>query len=63
MTAKEWLAVLFPPTVPLQQIILYIKYYKHMTMGTPLHEGDLLSQQVPCRCFCMISTSIYFFFF
>ena len=29
MTAKEWLAVLSPPTVPLQQFILYIKYCKH----------------------------------
>lgn len=31
MTAKEWLAVLSPPTVPSQQIILYIKYCKTHT--------------------------------
>lgn len=73
MTAKEWLAVLSPPTVPLQQLILYIRYCKHMTMGTPPRlEGDLLSQHVPCHCFGIISASVlgcsfdlifdYFFF-
>lgn len=65
MTAKEWLAVLSPPTVPLQQLILYIKRCKHMTMGTPRLEGDLLSQHVPRHCFCIIGASIlvWFFFF
>lgn len=40
-----------------------------MTLGTPRHGADLLSQHVPCHCFCMISASIslvpffnYFYF-
>lgn len=51
MTAKEWLAVLSLPTVPPQQIILYIRFCTHMTLGMPRHEGDLLSPHVPCHCF------------
>lgn len=56
---KEWLAVLSLPTVPLQQIILYIKYCKHMGKEASCHH----TFPPPLVAFCMISIASIFFLF